>query len=67
MKKKENFANDGALLMDLDPNKDITKNSTKHFHRDFHRFFKVYQRKTYTNKKRDKHKKNIVLKNNFMK
>lgn len=53
--------------MNLDPNKNIAKDLTKHFHRDFHRCFKVYQRKTYANKIRDRHKKNIVLKNNFMK
>jgi hypothetical protein len=40
LKKKENYTNYGALLMDLNPNKDIAKNLTKHFHRDFHSFFK---------------------------
>jgi hypothetical protein len=38
LKKKENYANDGALLMDLDPNKDIAKVLTKKIHKDFHSF-----------------------------
>jgi hypothetical protein len=38
LKTEENYTNDGALLMDLDPNKDIAKDLTKKNHRDFHSF-----------------------------